>query len=230
MYRLNKFLAEQTGVSRREADNLIADGRVRINQEVAVLGRRFDETRDEIFLDGQKIEERKGFTYLILNKPVGYVCSKKRQGDTPTLFELLPEKYQNLKTVGRLDKDSSGLILLTNDGDFAFSMTHPKFFKIKSYIVKLNRPLAPLYQQMISDMGIDLPDGKSKLFLKKEDSDPSGCTFLVEMSEGRNRQIRRTFLAVGYKIVKLHRIEFGRYTLESLKDGEFKEVEKRWKY
>ena len=223
----NKFLAEQTGVSRREADNLIADGRVKINQEVAVLGRRFDETRDEVFLDDQKITERKGFTYLILNKPVGYVCSKKRQGDTPTLFELLPEKYQGLKTVGRLDKDSSGLILLTNDGDFAFSMTHPKFFKIKSYIVKLNRPLAPLHQQMISDMGIDLPDGKSKLFLKKEESDPSGCTFLVEMSEGRNRQIRRTFLAVGYKVVELHRIEFGRYTLENLKDGEFKEVEKR---
>ena len=227
MYRLNKFLAEQTGVSRREADNLIADGRVKINQEVAILGRRFDETRDEIFLDGQKIEVRKGFTYLILNKPVGYVCSKKRQGETPTLFELLPEKYQNLKTVGRLDKDSSGLILLTNDGDFAFSMTHPKFFKIKSYIVRLNRPLAPLHQQMISDMGIDLPDGKSKLFLKKEESDPSGCTFLVEMSEGRNRQIRRTFLAVGYKVMELHRIEFGRYTLENLKNGEFKEVEKR---
>ena len=227
MYRLNKFLAEQTGVSRREADNLIAAGRVRINQEVAVLGRRFDENCDEIFLDGQKIEERNGFTYLILNKPVGYVCSKKRQGDTPTLFELLPEKYQNLKTVGRLDKDSSGLILLTNDGDFAFSMTHPKFFKIKSYIVRLNRPLAPLHQQMISDMGINLPDGKSKLFLKKEESDPSGCTFLVEMSEGRNRQIRRTFLAVGYKVMELHRIEFGRYTLENLKNGEFKEVEKR---
>ena len=167
--------------------------------------------------------------YLILNKPRGYVSSRKRQGDTPTLYELLPEKLRVLKTVGRLDKDSSGLILLTDDGDFAFRMTHPKFFKIKTYKVELNKPLAPIHQQMISDIGITLPDGISKLFITKladTDGKISGKRLQVEMSEGRNRQIRRTFAALGYEVVELHRIEFGYYKISNLKPGEYKETEK----
>ena len=165
----------------------------------------------------------------MLNKPRGYVSSRKKQGDTPTLYELLPEKWQSLKTVGRLDKDSSGLILLTDDGDFAFQMTHPKFFKIKTYIVELDHELAPLHQQMISDIGITLPDGLSKLFLTKLpeiDGNISGRRFQVEMSEGRNRQIRRTFAALGYEVIDLHRIEFGKYLLGELKSGEYRIVEK----
>lgn len=159
----------------------------------------------------------------MLNKPVGYVSSRKAQGEVPTLYELLPEKYQKLKTVGRLDKNSSGLILLTNDGDFAFKHTHPKFYKLKTYLVELDQTLAPLHQQEISDFGIHLEDGLSKLFLTKLDD--SRLKWQVEMSEGRNRQIRRTFAALGYKVVKLHRIEFGHYQLGDLKTGEFKLVE-----
>ena len=159
----------------------------------------------------------------MLNKPVGYVSSRKAQGEVPTLYELLPEKYQKLKTVGRLDKNSSGLILLTNDGDFAFKHTHPKFYKLKTYLVELDQTLAPLHQQEISDFGIHLEDGLSKLFLTKLDEDR--LKWQVEMSEGRNRQIRRTFAALGYKVVKLHRIEFGHYKLGDLKTGEFKLVE-----
>ena len=159
----------------------------------------------------------------MLNKPVGYVSSRKAQGEVPTLYELLPEKYQKLKTVGRLDKNSSGLILLTNDGDFAFKHTHPKFYKLKTYLVELDQTLAPLHQQEISDFGIHLEDGLSKLFLTKLDK--GRLKWQVEMSEGRNRQIRRTFAALGYKVVKLHRIEFGNYQLGDLKTGEFKLVE-----
>ena len=159
----------------------------------------------------------------MLNKPVGYVSSRKAQGEVPTLYELLPEKYQKLKTVGRLDKNSSGLILLTNDGDFAFKHTHPKFYKLKTYLVELDQTLAPLHQQEISDFGIHLEDGLSKLFLTKLDEDR--LKWQVEMSEGRNRQIRRTFAALGYKVVKLHRIEFDHYQLGDLKTGEFKLVE-----
>lgn len=161
-----------------------------------------------------------------MNKPVGYVCSRKRQGENPTIYELLPEKYQKLKTVGRLDKDSSGLILLTNDGDFAFKMTHPSFRKTKVYHVELNRDLEPLHQQMISEYGIKLEDGVSKLGLTRLDDENSMSRkkFEVTMSEGRNRQIRRTFAALGYRVVKLHRIEFGNYALGSLKPGEIEEI------
>ena len=160
--RLNKFLAEKVGLSRREADNLIADGKVLVNQQTAVLGARISET-DEIICDGKIISTKKPeYIYLMLNKPVGYVSSRKAQGEVPTLYELLPEKYQKLKTVGRLDKNSSGLILLTNDGDFAFKHTHPKFYKLKTYLVELDQTLAPLHQQEISDFGIHLEDGLSK--------------------------------------------------------------------
>ena len=221
--RLNKFLAEKVGLSRREADNLIADGKVLVNQQPAVLGARISET-DEIICDGKIISTKKPeYIYLMLNKPVGYVSSRKAQGEVPTLYELLPEKYQKLKTVGRLDKNSSGLILLTNDGDFAFKHTHPKFYKLKTYLVELDQTLAPLHQQEISDFGIHLEDGLSKLFLTKLDK--GRLKWQVEMSEGRNRQIRRTFAALGYKVVKLHRIEFGNYQLGDLKTGEFKLVE-----
>lgn len=221
--RLNKFLAEKVGLSRREADNLIVDGKVLVNQQPAVLGARISET-DEIICDGKNISTKKPeYIYLMLNKPVGYVSSRKAQGEVPTLYELLPEKYQKLKTVGRLDKNSSGLILLTNDGDFAFKHTHPKFYKLKTYLVELDQTLAPLHQQEISDFGIHLEDGLSKLFLTKLDEDR--LKWQVEMGEGRNRQIRRTFAALGYKVVKLHRIEFGHYQLGDLKTGEFKLVE-----
>ena len=223
--RLNKFLAEKNGLSRREADNLIASGRVQVNGKSAILGARISEN-DEIAVDGKKVDNSpQKYTYLMLNKPEGYVSSRKAQGDAKTLYELLPEKYHALKTVGRLDKNSSGLILLTNDGDFAFSHTHPKFYKIKTYLVDLDKPLEPLHQQEISDFGIHLDDGPSKLFLTKLSDDR--LKWQVEMSEGRNRQIRRTFAALGYAVIKLHRVEFGHYKLNNLKPGEFVEVSKK---
>ena len=224
-YRLNKFLAEKIGLSRREADNFIADGKVLINGKTAELGARVKDT-DEIIVNGKKIDNSPSeYTYLMLNKPVGYVSSRKAQGDAPTLYELLPKKYQKLKTVGRLDKNSSGLILLTNDGDFAFSHTHPKFYNLKTYIVTLNRALEPLHQQEISDYGIQLEDGPSKLFLSKLNDERT--EWQVEMSEGRNRQIRRTFAALGYEVIKLHRIEFGAYQLGTLEPGDYQEVDKK---
>ena len=132
---------------------------------------------------------------------------------------------RELKTVGRLDKDSSGLILLTNDGDFAFSMTHPKFYKEKVYEVKLDRDLEPLHQQMIADFGVQLDDGISKLGLTRY-ADDNRREWRVTMSEGRNRQIRRTFIALGYQVVALHRIQFGKYQLAGLEPGKWVEFKK----
>ncbi len=226
--RLNKFLAERLGISRRDADNLINSGRVKIDGVTAELGMQVLETQD-ILVDNKKVDFSHQYSYLMLNKPRGYVSSRKQQGNTPTLYELLPEKWQALKTVGRLDKDSSGLILLTDDGNFAFEMTHPRFFKIKTYIVELDHAIAPLHQQMISDIGITLPDGVSKLFLTKlpdKNGQITGKNLQVEMSEGRNRQIRRTFAALGYEVTALHRVEFGKYQLGDLKPGQYLEVKK----
>ena len=213
--RLNKFLAERLGVSRREADDLIASGKVLVNDKKAVLGARIDKN-DKVCYNNMIVPFDTEFLYLAFNKPVGYVCSRRAQGDAPTIYELIPEEFQKLKTVGRLDKDSSGLILLTNDGDFAFSMTHPKFHKEKVYEVELDRPLEPLHQQMISDYGVMLDDGPSSFTVIHDNN-----LYTVVLSEGRNRQIRRTFAALGYRVTKLHRTQFGKYQLSGLKPSEY---------
>lgn len=224
--RLNKFLALQLGISRRQADELIKKGKISINGKTAKLGARFQDT-DTIKIGDKVISNsREERIYLLFNKPRGYVCSRKKQGENETIYAILPKEFHSLKPVGRLDKDSSGLLLLTNDGDFAFQMTHPKFQKIKEYLVELDEPLQPLHQQMIADFGINLPDGKSQLGLERLDD--SRKNWKVIMSEGRNRQIRRTFSAVGYKVVKLHRTVFGNYSLpKGLKFGSFQKVQKQ---
>lgn len=249
--RLNKFLAERLGVSRREADELISAGKVFVDDKPAILGARIDKN-SKVCYNKKIIPFETDFLYLAFNKPAGYVCSRRAQGSAPTLYELLPKEYQKLKTVGRLDKDSSGLILLTNDGDFAYQMTHPKFHKEKVYEVELDRPLEPLHQQMISDYGIMLDDGPSKFLIVRDETEtplskgvrslakrevappargdgPGGraprktasqSRYIVKLSEGRNRQIRRTFAALGYRVVSLHRTQFGPYRLSGLKPGD----------
>lgn len=211
--RLNKFLAERLGVSRREADELIAAGKVTINGQKAIIGNKIDRT-SKVCFNNKLIPFDTDFLYIAFNKPVGYVCSRHAQGPSPTIYEILPKKYHNLKTVGRLDKDSSGLILLTNDGDFAYQMTHPKFHKEKVYEVELDKPLEPLHQQMISDFGVMLDDGPSKFMVVRD-----GGKYIATLTEGRNRQIRRTFAALGYKVTKLHRTQFGKYELDNLAFG-----------
>lgn len=222
--RLNKELALQLGISRREADVLIQKGKVSINGTPAPLGSRVLPS-DKIVVNGKLLKRQAQHVYLALNKPPSYVCSRKKQGETPTIYSLLPKSMHHLKPVGRLDKDSSGLILLTNDGDFAFRMTHPSFHKIKTYTVTLSSPLEPLHQQMIADVGVDIGDGRSQLGLERVDD--TRTVWTVTMHEGRNRQIRRTFAALGYTVTSLHRLTFGPYSLGDIKPGEHKEVDMR---
>lgn len=222
--RLNTHLATQLGVSRREADVLIENKHVRVNDELATLGSRFDDG-DTITVKGKPLGATVSFEYLALHKPTGYVSSRRQQGDWPTLYELLPEDKHHLKPVGRLDKDSSGLIILSNDGDFHYHMTHPKFYKTKQYEARLDHPLAPLHQQIIADHGIQLEDGPSQLILEKLDDDRT--QWRIVMHEGRNRQIRRTFNALGYTVMSLHRTHFGPYDIHGLAQGAHQVVEKR---
>jgi len=218
--RLNKFVALALGVSRRQADELIEQGKVTVNDQPAKLGQRI--TTTDIIRYGNKRLTAQTHQLILLHKPVGYLCSRASQGGIPTIYELLPKSLHHLKPVGRLDKDSSGLILLTNDGNFAHQMTHPSFYKIKRYLVTLDRPLQPLHRQMINDFGVQLPDGPSRLTLERQ-HEGDDHRWLVQMSEGRNRQIRRTFAALGYTVTKLHRTDFGNYTLGDIKRGEFQE-------
>ena len=220
--RLNKFLATNTGISRREADKLIEQGKVLINDEKAVLGTKIT-SGDEIIMDGHPVVENTASVTIILNKPVGYLSSRRSQGGDPTVYDLLPPELQTLKTAGRLDRDSSGLMIMSSDGDLIQRLTHPSYEKVKIYKIELDKPLEPLHQQMISDFGIDLPDGKSRLDLTSNVKSLTS-NWTVTMHEGRNRQIRRTFSALGYTVTKLHRTDMGNYHLDDLESGKYKKL------
>lgn len=216
--RINKYIAQATGLSRRVADKAIEQGNVLVNGLPPTTGQDIT-SQDVVTLSGKTLTPPAQTQTIMLNKPTGYVVSRDGQG-SKTIYELLPQELHQLKPIGRLDKDSSGLLLLTNDGQLAQELTHPKYQKTKIYEVKLSQPLAPLHRQMISDHGIQLTDGPSKLILERI-QDGNDKEWRVTMHEGRNRQIRRTFAALGYNITKLHRTHFGNYSLAELKTGDF---------
>lgn len=210
--RINQFVARASGLSRRSADDMIASGRVTVNGEPPVAGYQVNDT-DEIALDGQPLT-LSATTTVLLNKPVGYVCSRRGQGSR-TVYDLLPAGFHGLKPVGRLDKDSSGLLLLTDDGELAQQLTHPRYAKEKIYRVTLDTPLAPADRQQLEG-GIRLEDGPSRLFVQGR-----GKQWEVRLYEGRNRQIRRTFAHLGYQVMTLHRTHFGPYELGKLAAGRY---------
>jgi 23S rRNA pseudouridine2605 synthase len=217
--RINKFVAQASGLSRRNADHAIEAGRVRIGNRVAGLGDMVT-NEDSVTLDGQLITApAKQLTIIICNKPAGYVCSRNGQG-SPTVYDLLPPEYHDLKIAGRLDKDSSGLVLLTNDGELANNLTHPRYIKTKLYEIELDKVLAPDDRANLEE-GVKLDDGISALKLKPLGS---GKQWQIEMHEGRNRQIRRTFAALGYTVQTLHRTLVGTYSLGDVKPGRYARV------
>ncbi len=218
--RINKYLASNTSLSRRAADSAILDGRVMLNDKKAEIGDQIG-PNDVVTLDGKKIEPNTHKRLVKLNKPIGYVCSRTGQGSS-TVFELLPEELKKLQTVGRLDKNSTGLILLTNDGTLAQSLTHPSNNKQKVYLVDLDKPLTDDQRRQIGGTGVELEDGNSKLQLLSIGNNLR--RWQVTMTEGRNRQIRRTFEAVDCKVIGLHRIKFGQFELSDLPSGHFEEI------
>jgi len=214
--RINKYISERLGVSRRKADKLIIGGQVTINGTLVQPGQPITQN-DIVLIDNKALPEAPKLITIMLNKPVGYVCSKDGQGSN-TIYDILPAIYRSLNPVGRLDKDSSGLLLLTNDGSLHQELTHPSYQKEKIYHVNLNKAIGNEDIKRI-EQGIKLDDGISKLSLKTEN--PNGKNWTVTMHEGRNRQIRRTFEKAGYRVVKLHRTNFGNYSLDALEDGAY---------
>ncbi len=217
--RINAFVARATGTSRRRADQLLKTNQIKINGLPAKIGSDVN-SQDKVTLNDNELKIPKKSTTLMLNKPEGYVVSRIGQG-SKTIYELIPKKYFDLKPVGRLDKNSSGLLLLSNDGQLTQKLTHPSFNKQKIYIVKLNKFLKHNDEVRIMN-GIKLFDGISQLTLSNISSDRKIMT--VTMSEGRNRQIRRTFESLHYRVTSLKRISFGDYSLGELSTGKWKIV------
>ena len=217
--RLNQFLAKHTELSRRSADTAIADGRVVVNGKLPEMGQQFKKS-DVIELDGKPLKQLKTTT-IMLNKPVKTICSKIQQGNVVTVYSLLPDDLQHLTYVGRLDKDTSGLLIMSNDGDLIQSVTHPSHKVVKQYEAQLPRPLRDQDLRALQ-AGVELEDGISKL-----DVSGKGREWVIKIHEGRNRQIRRTFEKLGYELDRLHRSKVGKLTLSTLKTGEYREIGRR---
>jgi 23S rRNA pseudouridine2605 synthase len=218
--RINKFVALATGMSRRAADSAIEAGRVQVNDQTPTAGQQITDG-DSVTFDRLAITPSVNTTTIMLNKPVGYICSRDGQGGR-TVYDLLSPEFHNLKPVGRLDKNSSGLLLMTDDGQLAYKLTHPKFEKVKKYKIALNNKLSQSDFEHITNKGVELEDGLSKFNLEAINNQKK--EWKVEMKEGRNRQIRRTFEALDYNVVKLHRTNFGPYKLGTLPIGKIKTI------
>jgi 23S rRNA pseudouridine2605 synthase len=220
--RLNRFLAAAGLGSRRHCDELIAAGRVTINGKVCTNFSAQPGARDHVKVDGKIVHTAPAFT-IMLNKPAGFVSTRKDPRARDTVFDLLPEKFSRLFTIGRLDAQTQGLLLLTNDGELAQQLTHPRFKVDKEYQVTLDRPWDPALALRL-ERGI-LLDGQRAKIERLRSLSPTRLTVILR--QGINRQIRRMLEAVGYRVKHLLRIRVGNLRLGDLPCGHWRALTHR---
>ena len=223
--RLNKFLAQAGVSSRREADKMIAEGRVRVNgQIVQTLGQKIDDVKDQVEVNGKRIKIERALLYILLNKPLGYLVTRKDPFQRPTVMDLIPLSKRHIFPVGRLDIDSEGLLLLTNDGELANRLLHPRYEIKKIYEVSVKGVLDPSCLSRL-EKGIYL-DGKKTAPAKVSQLSPGPRKSLlrIEIYEGRKREVRRMMEAFGLKVLGLKRVKFAGLTLTTLKPGEWRNL------
>jgi 23S rRNA pseudouridine2605 synthase len=222
MVRLQKFLAEAGIASRRSCEQIILEGRVTVNGEpVRVLGTKIDPAHDRISLDGRPVKAKKKL-YVALNKPPGYVCSRTDPEGRLTVGKLLPTEWGNLYTVGRLDFKSEGLIFLTNDGDFSLRLTHPRYGVRKKYLATVEGRVEPetlgRFTRGIYHDGEKLKAEKARI----QHASNSQSVVELELSEGKNREVRRLFEASGLTVTRLRRVQIGPIKLGELPSGKWR--------
>ena len=218
--RLQKVLSVRGWGSRRVCEELIRDGRVTVNGEVAVLGRRVDVARDDVEVDGAPVGIRPDTVYYLLNKPLDVVSTAKDTHGRQTVIDLVPQTPR-VYPVGRLDADSEGLLLITNDGALTHRLTHPRWEVDKEYLVHVDAPDDGVAEGALRRLrnGIDLEDGPT-MPAQVTQLQPGVLRFVLH--EGRNRQIRRMCEAVGYPVLRLVRTRIASLTDRSLAPGEWR--------
>lgn len=221
--RLQKFLASAGVASRRKAEELIAEGRVKVNGEiVSTQGFKIDVHTDKVSVDDKEIKANEEKIYVMLNKPPGYLTTVKDDFDRPTVMNLLTGINERVFPVGRLDFETTGLLFLTNDGEFTYKLTHPKHEKTKTYVALVygeitEENLDKLRQGVMLEDGITAP-AECKIISIKE-----GQTFVeIIIHEGRKRQIRRMLSYIGHDVIQLTRTAVGNLDLGQLKQGEYR--------
>ena len=225
--RINKYLATCGVASRRNADKMIEDGLVRINGKICSMGDDVNVGEDTVVVNGKVVSVVKHFDYYIMNKPKGYVCTVKDDKGRKTVIDLLPPSAKRLFPVGRLDYDTEGLLILTNDGDLTFRLTHPKNEVPKTYLVKTEKPVSDEdVQKLRSGVYIDGVKTK-KCNIRLIESTKTGSKLHITITEGRNRQVRKMFEAVNNNVDFLKRIKIGDLTLTGLDRGQVRQLSAR---
>ena len=220
--RINKYLALCGFASRRECDKLIADGRVEVNGKIAELGYEVG-GEDVVKVDGQEVKAKKN-EYYILNKPKGYICSVKDDKGRKTVLDLMPDNVGRIYPVGRLDYDSEGLLILTTDGELAQHLTHPSNEVPKTYLVKIEGTITEAGLNPIRS-GIDIGGyvtKKCKAHIVETNKEYTKIH--VTITEGKNREIRKMFEAIGKNVTLLKRIKIGELTLRGLDRGSYRKL------
>lgn len=225
--RINKFLANSGVASRRAADEMIKNGEVKINGKICAPGDDVDLGTDSVTVNGKVVSVVKNYDYYIMNKPKGYVCTVKDDKGRKTVMDLLPQKIKRLFPVGRLDYDTEGLLILTNDGDLTFKLTHPKNEVPKTYLVKTEKPVTDDdLQKLRSGVIVDGIKTK-KCNVRLVETTKSGSKLHITITEGRNRQVRKMIEAVNNNVDFLKRIKIGELVLSGLNRGEVRQLTAR---
>ena len=222
MQRLQKFLAEAGVAYRRAAEDLIRAGRVEVNgTPIRELGTKVDPARDRVLVDGERARIQRKH-YVVLHKPRGYLCTRSDELGRNIIGDLLPKEWGRLYPVGRLDRDSEGLIFVTNDGDFALRLTHPRFGVRKKYVATVTGRVEPRqlarFTAGVPHMGQLLKAEKARLL----DANNSRSYVELELAEGKNREVRRLFESLGMTVERLQRTQIGPIKLGELKMGKWR--------
>jgi len=223
MMRINRYLAACGLGSRRAVENLIRERRIAVNGEIIdSLATRIDEELDRVTLDGNHLAPAADSVYVLLNKPKGYITTASDEKGRRTVLELVPLP-QRIFPVGRLDYNTTGLLLLTNDGELAHRLTHPRFKVPKLYHAVLESPFDPQHFEPLTT-GVTLEDGITQPCSARFYGD-SRQEVEIELREGRQQQVRRMFAALGYRVKNLGRVRFGPIKLSGLPRGEWRYLE-----
>lgn len=225
LIRLQKFLAEADVASRRKSEEIILAGRVAVNGEVVTeLGVKVDDESDTVTVDGKEVKKDERLVYIMLNKPEGCVTTAHDQFDRPTVMDCIKDVSERIYPVGRLDYDTSGLLLLTNDGELTYRLTHPKHNIPKTYVAAVDsEPTAEEIKTFENGVVIDgRKTARARLTVAK--SDKRFVYLKITIHEGRNRQVRKMCDAIGHPVRRLKRVSTGRLTLGSLKKGEYRHL------
>ena len=217
--RLQKVLAVRGFGSRRVVEDMIADGRVVVNGDVAVLGRRVDPERDAVEVDGVRVGIAPDLTYYLLNKPRGVVTTAADTHDREIVTDLVPAEPR-VYPVGRLDLDTEGLLLITNDGDMTHRLTHPSYGVEKEYLVELDGSMSRADLRRLRE-GVELDDGMTAPAMASE---VAANVIKLTIHEGRNRQVRRMCAALGFTVTRLVRVRIGALADRNLRPGDWREL------